>query len=62
MREYHDTFHCENCDADTLHHVYEDGHERDSSNHIRTCVVCKWYRTGHGPCYKPPAQDDGDPA
>lgn len=62
MHESHDTFYCQRCENDTLHHVIEDGHERDSSNHIRTCLICKWYRTGHGTAYKPPAQDDGDPA
>jgi hypothetical protein len=59
--EYHDTFYCQRCENETLH-LFVDGHERDSSDHVRTCMICKWYRTGHSDKYVPPAQDDGDPA
>jgi len=33
---------CEKCDKDTMHEIYDAGHERDSSNDHSYCLVCGW--------------------
>lgn len=45
-KEYNDTEFCEHCKKDTMHLIYESGHERDSSNDWRQCLTCHWTWNG----------------
>ncbi len=37
---------CDNCDRDTTHDSHDSGHERDSSQDYRKCLVCGFERWG----------------
>ena len=39
-RTYEMELFCDLCDKDTMHKVYETGHERDSSNDWSECLEC----------------------
>lgn len=54
MQTYTDTLFCDHCQKDTEHIVQDDEHERDSSNDVETCTVCRWYRSGYDGKYHAP--------
>ena len=54
MTTYTDELFCDHCQRDTEHIVQDDDHERDSSNYIETCTVCRWYRSGYDGKYHAP--------
>jgi uncharacterized Zn finger protein len=37
---YLDDLYCEECEEETEHYVYIDGHERDSSKNYKKCLEC----------------------
>lgn len=43
---YEDERFCEHCNAYTMHRCCDSGHERDSSNDYKECLICHWYRSG----------------
>jgi len=53
-RKYQDEAFCDHCDRDTPHLFRDSGHERDSSNDTRECLVCRWYWSGLTDEYSPP--------
>lgn len=54
MKTYTDIMFCDHCQRDTDHIVQDNEHERDSSDDIETCTVCRWYRSGYdGKCHAP---------
>jgi hypothetical protein len=42
----HYVLYCPHCDAETLQHVWESGHERDGSNDWQECTICHWRYSG----------------
>jgi RNase P subunit RPR2 len=58
MTEEIDEAFCDRCDRDTRHRFRWSEHERDSSNDMRTCLVCGWYRFGFDGVYRAPELDD----
>lgn len=55
MPDFIDDCFCDRCAEYTSHHVYDDGHERDSSNNWRECLECGWVRYDLTEEYRPPA-------
>lgn len=49
---------CDHCNNYTPHHVYDSGHERDSSHDYWQCLRCGWEKHGLGGCYHKPNSSD----
>jgi hypothetical protein len=54
---YEEECFCEHCQKDTMHLVFETGHERDSSGDWRECLECKWTCSGLTDRYNPPIEE-----
>lgn len=50
---------CDHCGEDTLHSVFDAGHERSSHSDTKTCLSCKWVWSGMTGDYHPPVGDEG---
>ena len=55
--DYEDTAFCEHCQAETTHRFRGDGHERDSSGDMTTCLVCGYWESGMSIGLNPPSTE-----
>ncbi len=52
-----ETYYCPNCKQDTEQEEYFTNHERDSSQDMRECLTCGWYRFLYWDYYKHPEEN-----
>jgi len=55
---YEDEAFCDHCGQDTRQRFHDSGHERDSSNDWRECLVCHWVKFGYADTFSPPLGSD----